>query len=86
MAEVKKEESKKEEVKKEEAKPEIKFYDDLNREVSEDYSGKLENDLVAKIKASYVYNEILNYDKQLVLVIDEEEIVISNEDARKLLK
>lgn len=70
---------------KEETK-EISFYDDANREVSEEEATFLTDELITKIKNSHVYNEVMSYKKQLVIKYGDLEVVYSNEKAKELLK
>jgi len=72
---------------KEEVVPkEISFYDDANREVSEDDGLTPDPELITKIKNSHVYNEVIHYKKQLVIKYGDLEVVYSNEKAKELLK
>ncbi len=72
---------------KEEIVPkEISFYDDANREVSEDDGLIPDPELITKIKNSHVYNEVIHYKKQLVIKYGDLEVVYSNEKAKELLK
>lgn len=69
-----------------EIKKEVSFYDDANREVSEEEATFLTDELITKIKNSHVYNEVMSYKKQLVIKYGDLEVVYSNEKAKELLK
>lgn len=74
------------ETKEEVVTKEISFYDDANREVSEDDGLTPDPELITKIKNSHVYNEVIHYKKQLVIKYGDLEVVYSNEKAKELLK
>ena len=65
---------------------EISFYDDANREVTEDDGLTPDPELITKIKNSHVYNEVIHYKKQLVIKYGDLVVVYSNEKAKELLK